>query len=117
MLAPEEIRRGDYVAVMHVVSEFSPLWWCDEASPSPEPIRMRFVPDGGALPLKVKAVCLPYVLAVHPTGDPLTLDVRQHRLARLDNGFARESWKTYRRQWKRGRGRPQHAAFTDASST
>lgn len=106
-LAPEEIRPGDYVAMLLVVVEYPSFLWCDDATllPRDEPRRMRFVPHDEPQPLKVEAVCLPYVLGRTPKGAAATLDVRRVRLARLDPEFAAQAWKAYSGKGKSGKRR------------
>jgi len=97
-LAPEEIRPGDFVSRLYEVFEFPTFLWCCDSmlTPRDQPVRMRFVPFREPLPLKVKAVCLPFVLTAKPDGKQLTLDVRSSRLARLDPRYARVAWDAYR---------------------
>jgi hypothetical protein len=45
--------------------------------------------------LKVKAICLPYVLVETPKGRHKTLDLRQCRLVRLGDGYAKKAWKEF----------------------
>ena len=98
-LAPEEIRPGDFVAQLYLIAELpSFLWHADAATlPLDDPIRMRFVPDDGGIPMKVKSVCLPFVLVKLPTGKKQSLDVRLCRLARLDPAYAAVIWKGHRK--------------------
>ena len=98
-LAPEEIRAGDFVTPLHVVAEVPSYFWCDEAwdRPRDEPVRIRFTPTSDGLPLKVKSVCLPFVLVKHASGAKLTIDVRTCQLARLDARFGKLAWKGYRK--------------------
>ena len=51
-------------------------------------------------PLKVLAVCLPFVLVKGPLSKPRAIDIRQVRLARLDNQYARTAWKVLKRAEK-----------------
>jgi len=97
-LAPEEIRAGDYVSVLHVVLEFPALVWCDDSAlvDRDEVVRIPFVPENSGTPLKVKAVCLPFVLVKHPCGKQRPIDVRQSRLARLDPTYAKTARRAYR---------------------
>jgi hypothetical protein len=96
LLAPEDIRRGDYVTPLDVLAEVPSFFWCcDDAAISPRevPVRMRFLSATGGVPLKVRRVCLPFVLVKHPRGEQHTLDTRKCRLARLDKRFAKAAWK------------------------
>lgn len=97
-LAPEEIRPGDYVTLLHVVYELPSYLWFDDAAMSPRDqlVRIQCVPEFGGVPLKVKSVCLPYVLVKHPTGQRQTLDVRRAKLARLNKAFAKVARKSHR---------------------
>ena len=96
-LAPEEICPGDYVTLLHEVYELPSYLWFDDAAMSSrdELVRIQLVPECGGVPLKVKSVCLPFVLVKHPTGQQQTLDVRRAKLARLDTKFARVAWKSH----------------------
>jgi len=110
-LAPEEIRPGDFVAILHEVCELPSYMWCGDAAllPRDELVRIRLMPSAEAVPLKVRAVCLPFVLAKEPAGRRRTLDVRRCRLARLDWTYAKEAWSAYRRP---RRGKKKDSAAT-----
>ena len=96
-LAPEEIRRGDFVAMLYMVAEYPSWYWDDALQSREDPVRVRLMPGCEPQPLKVRRVCLPFVLVKTPEGARRTLDVRRFRLARLDRGFAGAAWKAYRR--------------------
>jgi hypothetical protein len=51
------------------------------------------IPETSGQPLKVLSVCLPFVCVKDALGETRTLDLRKHRLARLDSRFARTVWK------------------------
>ena len=89
-LAPEDVRAGDYVTVLHVVHELPSMMWCNDMSliERDEIVRMQFMPDNGGEPLKVKSVCLPFVLVKYASGKKGPLDVRRCRLAKLDRAYA-----------------------------
>jgi len=94
VLAPEDVRAGDYVALLQVVEEIWSFFWCGGIGMSrDEPVRVPFIPENGGVPLRVCSVCLPFILVKAPTGDFRYLDVRQHRLARLNRAHARAAWK------------------------
>ena len=108
ILAPEDIRRGDYVTLMHVVWEIPSFFWSADASllPPDQPVRIHFVHLEGGMPLKVKSVCLPFVLAKHPLGGIRMLDLRRQKLARLDTNFATAAWKALKKTGRKQRDRP-----------
>ena len=85
-LAPEEIRVGDFVSPLHVFYDFPSFFWCSDSAIQrrEETVRICYLPESGGVPLKVKSVCLPFVLVKHANGTQQTLDVRKVRLARLD---------------------------------
>ncbi|MHC4403155.1 MAG: hypothetical protein ACYTG0_26125 [Planctomycetota bacterium] len=88
---------------MSILNEFvefpSYLWCCDLPLLAPnEPVRVqRWATDEGT-PLKVKAICLPFVFVKAPSGHHRTLDVRQCQLVRLNPAYARMAWKALRKK-------------------
>lgn len=97
-LAPEEICPRDFVAQLYEVQEYPSLIWCDDnyATSREELIRIQYTPENGGVPLKVKSVCLPFVLVKHPRGQQFMIDIRRVKLARLDREFAKTAWKSLR---------------------
>lgn len=97
-LAPEEIRPRDFVTQLYEVQEYPSLIWCDDsyATSRDELIRIQHTPENGGVPLKVKSVCLPFVLVKHPHGQQFMLDIRRVKLARLDREFAKTAWSSLR---------------------
>ena len=95
VLAPEDVRAGDYVALLHVIHELPSFFWCGGMGTirPDEPVRVPFVPNNGGVPLRVRSICLPFILVKAPTGKLRNLDVRRYRLARLDRAHARAAWK------------------------
>ena len=98
-LAPEDVRVGDFVAVLHKTYELPSFLWNAESFrvPLDEPVRLRLIPDGGGEPLKVRAVCLPFVFVKDPGGSHRTLDLRIAHLARLHQDFAKIVWKAQKK--------------------
>jgi hypothetical protein len=97
-LAPEDIRPGDYVTPLHLLAEVPSYWWCDDdwSLPRDRPVYIRFITNCDGAPLRVKSVCLPFVLVKQPSGQSLTVDLRKCQLARLDRQYARRAWKAYK---------------------
>lgn len=94
-LAPEDVRPGDYVAVLSEEYEYPAFaWLCDHSLTShDEVIRLRFRPREVPGPLYVVDACLPFVFVKPPKGDGRTLDLRSVRLARLNRKYAKRVWK------------------------
>lgn len=88
VLAPEEIRPGQYVAVHTEIHEWFCVWCAAESFRPVAPIRWESIPEDPAQVYEVLGVCLPYVLVKPFRGRPRTLDVRRVRLARLSRSFA-----------------------------
>ena len=87
-LAPEDLRCGDFVAILSETREY--LWSCDtHAMPPSQPVRLQWQAWDGGTPLKVKAICLPFVFVRTPRGKHQTLDIRQCQLVRLDPDYAK----------------------------
>ncbi len=101
-LAAEDIQLGDVVAILDVVHEYPSFLWCDDPHvlPPQEPVCVRWRSDQTGRPLKVKAICLPYILVKTPKGRHKTLDVRQCRLVRLSDCYAKKAWKRFRKARK-----------------
>lgn len=101
-LAPEDVRCGDFVSVLYEIIDVpSYLWTCDvHVLPPAEPVRMKWRTGLCGLPLKVKAISLPFVYARKPCGEYCTLDLRQHVIARLGNHYAHTVWKAMNKQAK-----------------
>ena len=101
-LAPEEVRARDFVTVFHRIAELPSFLWCADASTLSvhDLVRIQFISEGAGIPLKVKSICLPFVLVKHPRGFKRTVDLRQCRLARLDRGFATMAWKAFKKRYR-----------------
>lgn len=99
----EDLHRGDYVALLNETFEFPSYLWDASGVPLPahEPVRLQFVPNDAGEPLKVIAVCLPFVYARTSTGKVEVVDTRRAQLVRLDRSCARAVWAQRRSKSKR----------------
>jgi hypothetical protein len=99
-LAPEDVRPGDFVALLDEMHELPSFWWCLDSALHPRDrlVRLRMIPTHESLPLRVKSVCLPFVLTKQPSGQCRTLDLRRCHIARLDRTFATAAWKAYKKK-------------------
>ncbi len=93
-LAPEDVRPGDYVTRHDVIVEIPSFMWCGDATllPPHEPVRSMYRANDAGEPLRVAAVCVPYVLVRPVRGRQFVLDLRKVRLARLDLAFGMQAW-------------------------
>ena len=94
-LAPEEIRRGQFVTLFDEIWEVPSYFWPADTDTlaREQTVRVRTIPSTGGVPLRVKSVCLPFVLVKQPDGKQRALDVRKCRLALLGISFAKFAWK------------------------
>ena len=105
-VAAEDLRCGDMIAILNQVFEYPSFLWCldGQLAPPEEPVRIRWRSRDGGLPLKVEAVCLPFVLLEEPCGSYRTVDIRQCDCVRLNADYARLVWKRLKRR-RRGKRR------------
>lgn len=97
VIAPEDVRRGDYVAVISEIVELPSFLWSEMISCGDEKIvRVHKLPSEGGEPMKVKSLCLPFVFVERPNRQFQTIDVRLSKLVRLQNDYARTVWKSLR---------------------
>lgn len=84
-LAPEDIRVGNHVTVLRQALELPTFLWCGETSAvdRERPVIYRHTPGNSGEPLKVLAVCLPFVYVENTQCEPATIDVRRSELAEL----------------------------------
>jgi hypothetical protein len=93
VLAPEDVRVGQFVALFTRTDEHydSALFSCSAAGP--RKVRIHWLADEGSKPLRVEGVCIPFVLVRTPKGKAKMLDLRRDGLVRLDPRFA---WRAFR---------------------
>jgi len=95
-LAPEDVRPGDYVAVLQVVTErMLESWECECAADATRLVRVAHLPDGDTAPMHVLEVCLPFVLVKTAGGRNGLIDVRRLRLARVSARFGRRVFQQF----------------------
>lgn len=95
VLAPEDVAVGQFVTIHRLMSQ---LLWIEDgnaynAPPRLDVISCRHLPARPGVPLKVKAVCLPYVLVKHPKGKSKLIDLRRVDIALLDTAFGKAAYK------------------------
>lgn len=102
-LAGEDVACGQYVAVLNETVAVPSYMWdgCGSSLPPQELVRLKIIPDHAGVPLKVVAVCLPFVYVKTPSRAVFTIDTRRVQLVRLDRRCARLVWKQLRRRSKR----------------
>ena len=91
-VAGEDILCGDYVTCSSVTCEVPSYMWDQAMLPAAELVRLKVIPGDAGVPLKVFAVCLPFVYAKDTRGDVKTLDLRRQQIVRLNFDCAKEVW-------------------------
>lgn len=92
-VAPEDIRIGDYLAILHYVSEETPMLLGAESTfVEPKVARMTLM-SWDTDPKRVIALCLPFVLVEEPDASRTTLDARRFRLARVSRRFGKSAFE------------------------
>lgn len=101
-IAGEDIQRGDFVTVLNEIIELPSFLWCCSSSTlsTDETVRLRTMPHDAGQPMKVVAVCLPFVYTREAQGKLSTLDTRRQQLVRLDLKTGRSMWKRMRKTSK-----------------
>jgi len=97
IVAGEDLACGDYVALLNQFVELPSYMWCGSIALSPhEMVRLKFSPSEAGQPLRIQAICLPFVYAKSSGGTLITIDTRQAQLVRLDRECAKLVWKALR---------------------
>jgi len=103
-LAPEEIRRGQYVTPLNEFVEMPSFLWPfldSELKPS-DLVRIRIKSGEGGIPLRVKSICLPFVSVQTPQQEIRVLDLRRVQLVRLSTEFGKSVTKALAKQCRPG---------------
>jgi hypothetical protein len=100
MVAAEDLHCGDMVALLNETYEYPSFLWCSDSqlAPPEQPVRIPWRSPDAGIPLRVKAICLPFVFVQDAAGGYRTLDVRQCQLVRLRRDYARLVWRKLRKQ-------------------
>jgi hypothetical protein len=97
-VAGEDLACGDYVALLNETVAFPSFLWdsCGVSLSPHELVRLKIIPADAGHPLKVIAICLPFVYAKTPSRETATIDTRRTQLVRLDRKCAKAIWKELR---------------------
>lgn len=78
MIAPEDITIGAHIVILQQIHEYPSFLWCGESTlfKPEQPVRITMLPCEPE-PLRVRAICLPYVLVKSPRGERRMIDVRE----------------------------------------
>jgi hypothetical protein len=94
-IAGEDLACGDYVALLNETIDCpSFLWNASDTRLSPhELVRLKVIPATAGEPLRVIAICLPFVYAKTPGGETVTVDTRRTQLVKLHRKIAKVVWR------------------------
>ncbi|MEO0586946.1 MAG: hypothetical protein AAF078_04835 [Planctomycetota bacterium] len=102
--APEDLRRGDVVVRTYATCQV--LRSTDDAMgdrPAYVVERVRYVPCDAGEPLRVEAVCLPFIYAVRPDEGADAIDLRMQTIAKLPRKAGGRAFKAMTPRWVRDR--------------
>lgn len=95
LIGPEDLKVGMYVTVSQVNQEA--VWLTDDPSGGERVEREMYESFPWCTYVyRIRAVSLPYALAVDHEGDVATLDLRRHRLARVAKSFGKLTFRLQR---------------------
>lgn len=102
-LAAEDVRIGDFVALLYESCEVPSFMWCGDAQLTgrDQMVPLRYRSSRGGIPHKVKAICLPFVFVRPPDGQCFSLDLRQCELVRLPKRYGKFVWKRLKKTHRR----------------
>jgi hypothetical protein len=94
-IAGEDLACGDYVALLNQTVDFPSFLWdaCGLSLSPHELVRLKVIPATAGYPLRVIAICLPFVYAKTPSRETLTVDTRCTQLVKLHRKSAKTVWK------------------------
>ncbi|MEZ6123953.1 MAG: hypothetical protein R3C49_12345 [Planctomycetaceae bacterium] len=106
LVSGDDLKVGSHVTISRSVAELPSFFWGCDSSREPEtPVRFRYVPSNSGSPLRVKAICLPYLFVEDLSETNHILDLRRCQLVLLDESFASTirgaRKKDFRKQKKR----------------
>lgn len=84
---PDDVRIGDFVAVLCETYEWPTIFCGSEFGPAVQ--RATLVPNQTDEPVRVEAVCVPFVFVVDAAGVHRVIDMRRVTLARVAKRFGR----------------------------
>jgi len=93
-IAPEDIRSGVYVMIMHELYQL-PMLTCSGIEPEVTVLQVAMRPFHTDLPSRVVCVCLPFVVVETPDKKTEMIDTRKTRLARVGKRFAKAARKPH----------------------
>lgn len=94
VLAPEDVRAGEYVCLHKVVYEFPGfLLCCGEEWKQKDVAQCSLLPSAGGIPMRVVEVCIPYILVETHEGKHQTLDLRRQQVARVSRRYGARAFK------------------------
>ena len=104
LVAFEDLKVGQFVTVSHTTVEFI----CALSEPSGMtselvPNRATFLGFEAGVPLKVLAICQPFVTVEDQDGELRSLDLRADRLAKVSRRYGKDVFKAARKQRKSGK--------------
>jgi hypothetical protein len=94
-VAGEDLELGEFISILTTTTEFLSHLWdrCDRTLAPEDVVRVRYIPHRAGHPLKIVAICLPFVYVQDVNKKVEVLDLRLTQVVRLNRDCAKEVWK------------------------
>lgn len=90
-LAPEDVRKGDYVALLTRTYELPSYLWNDAFKT--DVVRLRLTAPDSGRPMKVRSICLPFVHVSCGRKKRKIVDLRTAQIVRVGKKYAKRVLK------------------------
>ncbi len=94
-IAGEDVYEGDFVTVTQRTIEVPSYLWDsgDSWLRTEQLVRLRLIPQDAGIPLKVIAICLPFVYARRPNSTIQVVDLRREEVSKLEADRGKRIWR------------------------
>lgn len=94
-VAGEDLQLGEFISMLTTTTEFLSHLWdrCDRSLAPEDVVRVKYIPPRAGHPLKIAAICLPFIYVQDVNKKVEILDLRMTQVVRLNRECAKEVWK------------------------
>jgi hypothetical protein len=94
-VAGEDVLEGDFVTITQRTIAVPAYFWdsSDSWLRTEQLVRLRLIPHDAGLPVKVIAICLPFVYARRPNRTIQVIDLRREEISKLEADRGKRIWR------------------------